>query len=116
MKPHSSGATLMSSMLSDLDLARALLERDELDAAKEIIQKVEKQQAAMQAAADDGAEQHDDDCEDIEDYIEQVDDDAEDEDDIVDNVAKLGPGKRIRYPGDRSHAGLSYPRDDLTDA
>jgi hypothetical protein len=31
-------------------------------------------------------------------------------------VIKLGPGRRIRYPGDRSHAGLSYPRDDLTDA
>jgi hypothetical protein len=101
MKHRSNGATEMTTQ-DDLSLAKALLDRGELDAAEVLVEKAEHKLRTAQArdhATDDGDD-------------EEPDDDEDD----GGHVAKLGPGKHVRYPGDASHEGLSYPEDDLTDA
>jgi hypothetical protein len=90
--------------MTDLDLAKALLDAGELDAAEALIEKAERK---VRQARDQAEE-------DAEDELDGGDD--EEEEDGHGHVAKLGPGKHIRYPGDPSHPGLSYPEDDLTDA
>src|SRR6516165_7188302 len=71
---HKNGGTIMSSSERDLALAKALLDRGEMDAAEELLDKVESKMSA-QAAADDGDDDQD------EDTLDQEDDTGDDEED-----------------------------------
>jgi hypothetical protein len=86
-KPKPNGGSTMNSE-QDLALAKALMDRGEMDAAEELIEKLEHVAKAQQAA--DDAE---DDQDDLDDDAGDDGDDEEEEDDGDDDVAKA-----IRYP------------------
>jgi hypothetical protein len=92
---HKNGGTIMSNSERDLALAKALLDRGEMDAAEELLDKVERKMSA-QAAADDADDDQD------EDTLDQEDDGTDDEEDDGEGddepVAKAFREDGITYP------------------
>jgi hypothetical protein len=93
------GGTTMSSSERDLALAKALLDRGEMDAAEELLDKVESKMSA-QAAADDADDEEEDtlDQEDDSDDQEEEDDSEEEDDGDVSKAFREG--------------GITYPHSD----
>jgi hypothetical protein len=90
-KFRTNGATKMSNIEQDLALAKSLLDRGEMDAAEELLDKVEAIQKAAQAADDAQDEE--------EDTLDETDDDEEDDgQDDNDDVSKAFRSGGITYP------------------
>jgi hypothetical protein len=92
----------------DLALAKALMDRGEIDAAEELIEKLEHIAKAQQAAADAGDDDQDD-----EDALDDTDDDGDGEDDgqddDEDDVAKSFREGGITYP----HSDDQLPHQNM---